>query len=91
MSYPSPAKDMAPVRMKAEFGRQLSIYVMAAWISWGGLPRGSQEDVRQEVRERVRKMGQDGGYILARSHHIQADTPLANVLAIYELVFWGKP
>ncbi len=36
MSYPSPAKDMAPVRMKAEFGRQLSIYVMAAWISLGG-------------------------------------------------------
>jgi hypothetical protein len=26
-------------------------------------------------------LGLDGGYILAGSHHIQADTPIENVLA----------
>jgi uroporphyrinogen decarboxylase len=31
-------------------------------------------------------VGAGGGYILAPSHNIQPDTPLRNVLAVYETV-----
>ncbi|MFW5867558.1 MAG: uroporphyrinogen decarboxylase family protein, partial [Armatimonadota bacterium] len=48
------------------------------------LPHGSPEDVRREVRERIEVMGAGGGYILAPAHCIQPDTPLENVLAMYD-------
>ena len=48
------------------------------------LPHGSVADVRREVRERIEVMGAGGGYILSPAHCIQPDTPLENVLAIYE-------
>jgi uroporphyrinogen decarboxylase len=28
-------------------------------------------------------LGRRGGYIMAGSHHLQADTPLENILAMY--------
>ena len=49
------------------------------------LPRGTVDDVRAEVTERIRVLGQNGGYILASSHHIQSDTPLENVFAMYAM------
>jgi hypothetical protein len=42
-------------------------------------------DVRHEVRERVQVLGRQGGYIMASSHHIQSDTPLANIFAMYDV------
>jgi 5-methyltetrahydrofolate--homocysteine methyltransferase len=77
------AKGMEPPRLKAEFGNRLSFHGGLDIIKT--LPRGTVEDVRREVRERVQVLGRDGGYIMASSHHIQSDTPLANVLAMYEL------
>lgn len=77
------AKGMEPPRLKAEFGDRLSFHGGLDIIKT--LPRGTVEDVRREVRERVQVLGRQGGYILASSHHIQSDTPLANVLAMYEL------
>jgi len=32
------------------------------------------------------EVGRGGGYILAPSHHIQPDTPIENVLAVYRAV-----
>jgi uroporphyrinogen decarboxylase len=49
------------------------------------LRTGTPQQVADEVRERIRVLGQDGGYILASSHHIQPDTPVENVLAMYDL------
>ena len=79
----SDAAGMEPKRLKDEFGDRLSFH--------GGidimrtLPRGTTDEVRSEVGERIRVLGNGGGYILASSHHIQSDTPLANVFAMYEL------
>lgn len=76
------ARGMEPARLKVEFGDRLSFH--------GGvnitqtLPHGTTADVRAEVRNLVDTLGRDGGYILASSHHIQADTPVENVLAMYE-------
>ncbi len=77
------AAGMEPERLKREFGDRLSFHGGIDIIKT--LPRGTPDDVRAEVRERVRVLGRDGGYIMASSHHIQSDTPLENVFAMYEL------
>lgn len=48
------------------------------------LPYGSVEDCRAEARHRLDIIAQGGGYIFSPAHCIQPDTPLNNVLAIYE-------
>jgi uroporphyrinogen decarboxylase len=48
------------------------------------LPKGNPEKVRAEVKDRVRVLGKNGGYILCSSHHIQPDTPIENVIAMYD-------
>jgi uroporphyrinogen decarboxylase len=54
------------------------------------LPKGTPEDVEVEVRRRVCQLGQGGGYILAPTHDIQSDTPVENVLALFEAARkWG--
>ena len=75
------ARDMQPERLAAEFGGRLALH--------GGidvqqfLPNATAADVREKVAWTCEVLGRDGGYILAGSHHIQADTPIENVLAIY--------
>jgi uroporphyrinogen decarboxylase len=76
------AKGMKPAELKREFGSILSFH--------GGidiqktLPHGRPEDVRAEVRNRVQTLGKGGGYILCSTHNIQSDTPIENILAMYE-------
>jgi uroporphyrinogen decarboxylase len=77
------AAGMDPQRLKDEFGDRLSFHGGIDIIKT--LPRGSVDDVKAEVAERMRVLGRNGGYILASSHHIQSDTPLANVYAMYDL------
>lgn len=77
------AAGMDPQRLKDEFGDRLCFHGGIDIIKT--LPRGTVDEVKAEVAERIRVLGQDGGYILASSHHIQSDTPLENVLAMYDL------
>jgi uroporphyrinogen decarboxylase len=75
------AEGMELKGLKKDFGDRLCFH--------GGidiketLPNGTADDVRAEVSDRVSILGENGGYILASSHHIQSDTPLENVLAMY--------
>ena len=48
------------------------------------LPYGTVDDCRAEARHRLDVIARGGGYIFAPAHCIQPDTPLENVLAIYE-------
>ncbi|MFH1903371.1 MAG: uroporphyrinogen decarboxylase family protein [Candidatus Omnitrophota bacterium] len=48
------------------------------------LPHGSVAECRAEARHRLDVIGKGGGYIFSPAHCIQPDTPLENVLAIYE-------
>ena len=77
------APGMEPKRIKSEFGTELSFHGGIDIVET--LPRGSVADVRAEVEERMRILGENGGYIMASSHHIQSDTPLENVLAMYDV------
>jgi len=75
-------KGMEREGLKRDFGDKL--------IFHGGvdnqytLPFGSGQEVRQEVIDNLRILGQDGGYILAPCHNIQAVSPPENVVALYE-------
>ena len=48
------------------------------------LPHCSVEECRAEARHRLDVIAKGGGYIFAPAHCIQPDTPLENILAIYE-------
>jgi len=77
------AAQMDPQRLKDEFGNQLCFHGGIDIIKT--LPRGTTDEVKAEVADRIRVLGKNGGYILASSHHIQSDTPLENVFAMYDL------
>ncbi len=77
------AMGMDPQRLKDQFGDRLCFHGGIDIIKT--LPRGTVDDVRHEVSERIRVLGKGGGYVMASSHHIQSDTPLENVFAMYDL------
>ncbi|NLP10995.1 hypothetical protein GX408_11435 [bacterium] len=77
------AAGMAPHALKQEFGRDL--------VFWGGgidtqttLPKGTPEQVAEEVTRNIEILGKDGGYVFNTIHNIQADVPPENILAMYE-------
>jgi len=79
------AANMEPARLKREFGDKL--------VFWGGgadtqktLPFGTPEEVRAEVRERIRIFAPGGGYIFNPVHNVQAKTPVQNLLAMFDAV-----
>jgi uroporphyrinogen decarboxylase len=76
------ARGMAPGRLASEFGNRLTFHGGIDIV--GTLPQGTPEQVREEVRRNVDTLGREGGYILCSSHHIQPETPIANILAMYE-------
>lgn len=77
------AAHMEPEKLKAEFGDRL--------VFWGGgvdtqtvLPSGTPDEVREQVRERISKLGAGGGFVFAPTQEIQADVPPENIAAMYE-------
>jgi len=78
---PEPA-GMNPEELKREFGDRLTYCGMIS--TQHTLPHGTVEECRAEARHRIEVVGRGGGYIFAPAHCIQPDTPLENILAIYE-------
>jgi uroporphyrinogen decarboxylase len=84
------AQGMDPEGLKRDFGKHLCFY--------GGvdlqetLPRGSSDRVRDEVKRLIDVLGREGGYILGPGHtYIQPDTPLENIMVMYETAFRYRP
>ncbi|HEO72275.1 MAG TPA: hypothetical protein ENN80_13525, partial [Candidatus Hydrogenedentes bacterium] len=73
---------MDPEEIKAEFGDRLAFCGLIS--TQKTLPFGTEQQCREEARHRLRVMTTNGGYIFSPAHCIQSDTPLDNVLAIYE-------
>jgi uroporphyrinogen decarboxylase len=76
-----PGMEMA--KLKQEFGQKLSFHGGVDIVET--LPKGTPAQVIEEVQTRVRVLGKGGGYILCSSHHLQPDTPVENILAMYDL------
>ncbi|MCX7045447.1 MAG: hypothetical protein NTX50_08200 [Candidatus Sumerlaeota bacterium] len=77
------ARDMAPERLKADFGARL--------VFWGGgidsqhiLPRAKPDEVREHVRRNLQAFKPGGAYVFNSVHNIQADVPPENILALYD-------
>ena len=78
---PEPS-GMNPEEVKREFGAQLTFCGMIS--TQHTLPHGTEAECRAEARHRIEIIGKGGGYIFSPAHCIQPDTPIENVLAIYE-------
>ena len=77
------ARDMGDTaRLKREFGDRLAF--CGAIDTQSVLPHGSPEEVRREVRRRIKDLAPGGGYILASVHCIQPDVPPENVCAMFD-------
>ncbi|MCL4418046.1 MAG: hypothetical protein M1371_10650 [Actinobacteria bacterium] len=80
------AYGMDAQKLKNEFGEYLTF--------WGGgvdtqhvLPLSDPEDVRKDVRERIKIFSKDSGYVFNTIHNIQADIKPQNIAsAFYEAV-----
>ena len=72
-------------QLKKRFGSRVIFH--GAMDNQNTLPFGSTEDVRHEVIENLRILGQNGGFILAPCHNIQSITPIENILTLYRTGF----
>jgi len=79
------AKGMDARALKKNYGDKL--------VFWGGgvdtqktLPFGTPQEVRDEVRERIEVFAPGGGFVFSTIHNLQAKTPIANALAMFEVV-----
>ncbi len=79
------AAGMDPASLKERFGDRI--------VFWGGgidtqhtLPFGTPDEIRRQVRERMRAFGPGGGFVFSAVHNIQAGIPAANLVALFEAV-----
>jgi uroporphyrinogen decarboxylase len=79
------ATGMDTAWLKKRFGKRLSF--------WGGgcdtqraLNMGSVDEVREEVKRRIRDLAPGGGFVFNPVHNIQAGVPVANIVAMFETV-----
>lgn len=71
--------------LKRDFGEQLVFH--GAMDNQFTLVTGSPADVRREVAENIRTLGEDGGLILGPCHNIQVVSPAENIVAMYESAY----
>ncbi|MDC7234909.1 MAG: uroporphyrinogen decarboxylase family protein [Spirochaetales bacterium] len=76
------AENMSPAYLKETFGDKMFFH---GSISTGSsLGFGTPAEVEKEVRNTLEIMMPGGGYCLAPAHMIQDNTPVENVIALYE-------
>jgi uroporphyrinogen decarboxylase len=80
--HPIQPEAMDIVHLKREFGARLTL--CGGIRTQDLLPYGTPEEIRREVRRARDAMGKGGGYILEPGITLQADVPLANLLALIE-------
>ena len=80
------AYNMDARMLKEQFGDKV--------VFWGGgmdtqytLPRGTTDQVRAMVRERIKIFAPNGGFVFNTVHNILGDTPIANIEAMLDEFF----
>ena len=77
------ATGMGMDELKKDFGEKLTFH--GAMDIQQLLPNGTVDEVRAFAREAISILGKDGGYILGPTHSLQQDTPVENIVAMYEV------
>jgi hypothetical protein len=79
------AKDMDTQHLKTEFGSDLTF--------WGGgidtqkvLPNYSIQQIREHVLNQCEILSKNGGFVFNSVHNIQANVPIANLIATIEAI-----
>ncbi|NCB00313.1 MAG: methyltransferase, partial [Clostridia bacterium] len=79
------ATGMDARMLKDKYGDKLTF--------WGGgvdtqevLPRGTPEQVKAQVKERLEILSKGGGYVFNTIHNIVGNTPVENIAAAFEAV-----
>ncbi|MGQ9558921.1 MAG: uroporphyrinogen decarboxylase family protein [Candidatus Oleimicrobiaceae bacterium] len=79
------AAGMDPEHLKRTYGERI--------VFWGGgvdtqktLPFGAPAQVRDQVLRRCEIFARDGGFVFNAVHNVQANTPVQNLVAMFEAV-----
>ncbi len=78
---PLQPETMDPAEIKRKYGDKLSFE--GAISIQRTLPFGTPEQIAEEVKSRIKELGPTG-YILRPSHTILKETPIRNIIALYE-------
>lgn len=85
-SVQTDAADMDAMDLKRRFGKNITF--------WGGgvdthriLPMATPEQVREDVRRRMKIFAPGGGYVFASIHNILGDVPPENILAAVDAAY----
>ncbi|HSW44633.1 MAG TPA: uroporphyrinogen decarboxylase family protein [Phycisphaerae bacterium] len=77
------AHGMDSAALKREYGRSITF--------WGGgidtqrvLPRGTRQEIRDEVKRRIEDFAPGGGFVFNTVHNVQGDVPPENYMAMWE-------
>jgi len=76
------AEGMEPRRLKDRFGDRICFH--GAISAQRVLPLGTEEQVREHVDRICRIMKPSGGYIFTSDQQVTADTPVENIIAMYD-------
>ncbi|OQB42326.1 MAG: methylcobalamin:coenzyme M methyltransferase [Candidatus Latescibacteria bacterium ADurb.Bin168] len=80
------AVGMEPAGLKRDFGEKLTFWGGGAEVA-GVLTYGTPDEVRAQVRERIRIFAPGGGFVFCQVHNIQANVPPENIVATYEAAY----
>jgi len=73
---------MDPYAVKRRWGDRITMWGTVSVRTT--LPRGTPDQIRRLVHERIRGCGYDGGFVLAPANVIMYDTPVENVVAMFD-------
>ncbi len=77
-------------QLKRDFGDKLTFWGAGIDTQFT-LPTGTVEDVRAEVKRRIKDLSPGGGHIFATVHNLQFDVPPENAIACYDTALeFGK-
>lgn len=79
------ALGMDPIKLKDNFGDKITF--------WGGgintqntLPYGSRDEIKEEVKERLKVFSEGGGFVFAAVHNVVANVSPESLISMYEAV-----
>ncbi len=83
------AANMSPRYLKDRYGSRLMLH---GCISTAGpVAYGTPEEVRRDVKEKLDILSPGGGYCLSPTHQLQDNSPVENVIAMYQAAhYFGR-